>query len=157
MVSSTLRGALVWRSNCSMRASMNPTRSWSGALIRPAIAFSGATMAPSTCPRSTSAGGSDARSRTWSALIGLPCKIPPRTLRIFVWRAVSESAFATPTMSPSPTKAMAVGPSRSSMSSGRPASSAARFVSVFFTTVKRAPCFSTSVRTPSISGIDSPR
>jgi hypothetical protein len=42
-------------------------------------------------------------------------------------------------------------------SSGTPASSAARFVSVFLTTVKRAPCLSTSVRTPSISGMVSPR
>ena len=125
--------------------------------MRAAIALSGATIAPSTWPRSTSAGGSDARSRTCSALIGLPCRMPPRRLRIFVWRAVSFSAFATPTMSPSPTKAIAVGPSRSSTSSGTPASSAARFVSVFLTTVKRAPCLSTSVRTPSISGMVSPR
>jgi hypothetical protein len=60
-------------------------------------------------------------------------------------------------MSPSPTNAIAVGPSRSSVSACTPASSAARLVSVFLTTEKRAPWWSNSVRTPSISDIDRPR
>ena len=71
--------------------------------------------------------------------------------------AVSLSVFATATMSPSPTNAIAVGPSRSAFSVSRPASEAARFVSVFFTTEKRAPCSRSFVRTSSSSLTDRPR
>ena len=53
--------------SCSMRASISPTRFWSGALNRPTIAVSGAAIAPSTWPRSTSSGGSVARLSMSSA------------------------------------------------------------------------------------------
>ena len=77
--------------------------------------------------------------------------------RIFVFLAVSLSVFATATMSPSPTNAIAVGPSRSAVSVSSPASSAARFVSVFLTTEKRAPCARICVRTSSSSPTERPR
>jgi hypothetical protein len=54
-------------------------------------------------------------------------------------------------------KAIAVGPSISSSTSVVPACSAARLVSVFFTTVKRAPASSSLPRSSSISGIVRPR
>ena len=79
------------------------------------------------------------------------------SVRIFVWRAVSFSALATATMSPSVTKAIAVGPTRNSFSWSTPATSAARFVSVFLTTEKRAPCFRSSPLTVSISVMFRPR
>ena len=53
--------------SCSIRASSRPWRSWSGAVTSPTIPYSGAAIAPSTCPRSTSAGGSFASSSTSSA------------------------------------------------------------------------------------------
>jgi hypothetical protein len=83
--------------------------------------------------------------------------MPPLRARILVLRAVSFRLLATLTMSPSPTKAIAVGPSRNSLSSLTPASSAARFVSVFLTTENRAPCLRISPRTSSISFIVKPR
>ena len=99
-------------SSCSMRASIRPYRFCSGALISPAIAFSGPRIAPSTWPRSTSAGGSLARSSTSCSLIGRPSSSPPRIARIFVVRAASESALATATGSPSDSRnAIPVGPS----------------------------------------------
>ena len=79
------------------------------------------------------------------------------TAMIFVSRAASLSAFATATMSPSPTNAIAVGPSSNSTRLGTPASSAARFASVFFTTENFAPCFKSSVRTPFSCVTSSPR
>ena len=54
-------------------------------------------------------------------------------------------------------KAIAVGPSSSARSSVVPAASAARRVSVFLTTEKRAPCVSRSVRSLSMSVTVSPR
>ena len=84
--------------------------------------------------------------------------MPPRIDRILVVFAASESAFATPTMSPSASmKAIAVGPSSMASSVSAPAASAARLVSVFFTTVKRAPCSITLVRSSSISVTERPR
>ena len=55
------RAGVLGPPSCSMRASIRPYRFCSGALTRPAIAVSGAMIAPSTWPRSTSSGGSVAR------------------------------------------------------------------------------------------------
>ena len=72
--------------------------------------------------------------------------------------AVSPSAFATATGSPPLSmNASAVGPSSSASSESAPASSAARFVSVFLTTWKRAPASISRVRSSSIWGIVRPR
>jgi hypothetical protein len=61
-------------------------------------------------------------------------------------------------MSPSASrKAIALGPSSNASSASAPAASAARRVSVFLTTVKRAPLSSSRVRSSSICGIVSPR
>jgi hypothetical protein len=89
--------------------------------------------------------------------MGAPWRIPPLIERTFVFLAVSSSVFATATMSPSPTNAIAVGPSRSAVRLSSPACSAARFVSVFLTTVKRAPCSRIFVRTSSSSVTERPR
>ena len=84
--------------------------------------------------------------------------MPPRIARIFVVFAESASAFATATMSPSASmKAIAVGPSSMASSASAPAASAARLVSVFFTTVNRAPCSISFVRRSSISVTERPR
>src|ERR671919_204659 len=73
-----------------MRASMTPTRSRSGAAKRPTIAFSGPTTAARTWPWRTSVGGSVARSRTCSAVIGRPCRMPPFTARVLLGRSLRE-------------------------------------------------------------------
>ncbi len=83
---------------------------------------------------------------------------PPRMARTFESRAMSASAFAAATMSPSASRnAIALGPSSRASSASAPAASAARRVSVFFTTVKRAPLSSSFERSSSICGIVSPR
>ena len=106
-----------------MRASIRPIRSRTGAEIRPTTVISGAMIAPSTWPRSTSTGGSVARFLTSSSPIGEPSSRPPRIARIFVVRAESASAFATATVSPSASmKAIAVGPSSMASSASAPAS-----------------------------------
>jgi hypothetical protein len=88
----------------------------------------------------------------------VPSSMPPRIARIFVVFAESASAFATATMSPSASmNAIAVGPSSIARSASAPAASAARFVSVFFTTVNFAPLSITFVRSSSISVTDRPR
>src|SRR5688500_428127 len=144
--------------SCSIRASISPTRFWSGALKSPTIAYSGAVTAPSTWPRSWSSGGSLARVSISSAVTARPSSMPPRTASTFVSRAVAPIALATATGSPSASRnAIAVGPSSSASSASAPAASAARRVSVFFTTVNFAPCFKSSVRRSSIWGIVSPR
>ena len=115
-------------------------------------------ITPSVRPLITSVDGSLARFSTSSAEIGLPCRTPPRITRIRVVRAAFPSAFAAAIGSPSDSRnAIADGPSSSASSASAPAASAARRVSVFFTTVKRAPWFKSSVRSPSISGIERPR
>jgi hypothetical protein len=84
--------------------------------------------------------------------------IPPRISSTRVSRAASARAFATATASPSASmKAIADGPSSSASSWSAPAASAARRVSVFLTTLNRAPWSSSLVRSPSIWGIVSPR
>ena len=141
-----------------MRASMSPTRFWSGALSSAAKALSGPMIAPSTCPRSTSTGGSVARLSTSAAVIVRPCITPPRISSTFVSRAESASAFAAATMSPSVSmNAIALGPSSSASNASAPAASAARRVSVFLTTVNRAPLVSSRERRSSICGMVSPR
>ena len=83
---------------------------------------------------------------------------PPRIASTFVSRAESASAFAAATMSPSASRnAIALGPSSSVSSASAPAASAARRVSVFLTTVNRAPLSSRRVRSWSIWGIVRPR
>ena len=75
-----------------------------------------------------------------------------------VSRAVSESAFATATGSPSvSTNAIAVGPSSSASSDSLPTSSAARRVSVFLTTWNRAPLPRSFARSSSSCAFVSPR
>ena len=145
--------------SCSMRASISPTRFWSGALTRARAGSAAApTIAPSTCPRSTSNGGSFASSSTSSPEIVLPCISPPRISSTFVSLAESASAFATATMSPSLSmNAIAEGPSSSASSASAPAASAARRVSVFLTTVNFAPCSISFPRRASICGIVRPR
>src|SRR5207245_1980546 len=119
---------------------------------------SGPTIAASTCARSTSTGGSFARLSTSSPLIGVPSRTPPRIARMRVSRAASASVFATATGSPPLSRnAIAVGPSSSASSASAPAASAARRVSVFFTTWKRAPCSSSRPRSVSMSVIDTLR
>ena len=56
-----------------------------------------------------------------------------------------------------PLNAIADGPSSSASSESTPAASAARRVSVFLTTLSRAPCSSSVPRRPSICGIVRPR
>src|SRR6478609_7342088 len=80
--------------SCSILASISPTRFCSGALSRPASAVSGATIAPSTWPRSTSSGGSLARVSTSVAGSARPWRTPPWISSTFVSRAESASAFA---------------------------------------------------------------
>src|SRR5207249_7314638 len=144
--------------SCSIRASSSPYRSCSGAVKSPTIAVSGAVIAPSSCERSTSNGGSFASDSISPAATGLPSNSPPRTSSTFVSRAASTSAFATATGSPPDSrKAIAVGPSSNASSVSEPAASAARLVSVFFTTAKRAPCSISFVRSSSICGMVSPR
>src|SRR5918995_6367161 len=151
-------GAASSPPSCSILASMRPTRFCSGALNNPTTAYSGAATAPSTWPRSWSSGGSFARFSTSAAVIGRPSRTPPRTSSTRVSRAAAPNAFATATGSPSDSRnAIAVGPSRSASRASAPAASAARRVSVFLTTVNRAPCLSSSVRRPSICGIVRPR
>ena len=75
-----------------------------------------------------------------------------------VLEAASRSAFATAAGSPSDsTNAIADGPSSSASSASAPAASAARRVSVFLTTAKRAPCSISFERRPSISAFVKPR
>ena len=77
---------------------------------------------------------------------------------IKVVRAASASAFATATGSPFASRnAIAVGPSSSASSASAPAASAARRVSVFLTTAKRAPCSRSLPRSSSICDIVNPR
>ncbi len=72
--------------------------------------------------------------------------------------AASSSALATATGSPSDSRnAIAVGPSSIASSASMPADSAARFVSVFLTTEKRAPCSISFVRSSSSSVTVRPR
>src|SRR6266508_481456 len=144
--------------SCSMRASIRPTRSRSGALNRPTTVMSGDATAASTWPRSRSSGGSVARVRASSCEMALPSRMPPRTSSTRVSRAESASALATATGSPSDSRnAIAVGPSSRARTGSAPAASAARRVRVFLTTVKRAPCSSSFVRSASICFIDKPR
>ena len=71
---------------------------------------------------------------------------------------MSASAFAAATMSPSASRnAIALGPSSRVRSASAPAASAARRVSVFFTTVKLAPLSISRLRSASICGIVRPR
>ena len=67
------------------------------------------------------------------AVTGLPSNTPPLITSGGLVRAKSRRPLAASTASPF-TKAMAVGPTSSSVSSGTPASLAARLVSVFLTT-----------------------
>ncbi len=144
-------------SSCRIRASISPTRSWSGADSSITTVVSGDRIAPATCARNVSTGGSDASSLTASAVIVVPSSTPPLIDRISAL-AASFSAFATATGSPSLSRnAIAVGPSSSASSSVVPAASAARLVSVFLTTVKRAPCPIRSVRSLSMSVTVRPR
>src|SRR6478609_2458157 len=144
--------------SCSILASISPTRFCSGALSRPVSAVSGATIAPSTWPRSTSAGGSLARVSTSAAVTVRPCMIPPRISSTRDSRAESASAFAAATMSPSAARnAIALGPSSKVRSASEPAASAARRPSVFFTTENVAPLSRSRVRSRSICGIVRPR
>ncbi len=144
-------------SSCLIRASMTPTRSRIGAANRPTTVVSEPASAPTSWARSTSAGGSFARRLTSSAPISSPSRKPPLTTRTSVLPA-SSSAFATATGSPSVSrKAIAVGPSRSVTRPSTPAASAARFVSVFLTTVNRAPCSISLPRSSSISETVRPR
>ena len=141
-----------------MRASIRPTRSRIGAVNSPTTVVSGETITPTSCARMTSTGGSLARVSTSSAVSDLPSSTPPRIASTFVLVAASRSAFATATGSPSDsTNAIADGPSSSASSASAPAASAARRVSVFLTTEKRAPCSSSFERRPSISAFVSPR
>ena len=104
-----------------------------------------------------SIGGSDASSFTDSAVIVVPWSTPPLIVSTSAL-AASFNALATAAGSPSPSrKAIAVGPSSKASRSVVPAASAARLVSVFFTTVKRAPWASRSVRSLSMSVTDNPR
>ena len=115
-------------------------------------------IAASTWPRRMSNGGSVASVSISSAVIVRPSMIPPRIASTFVSRAESASAFAAATMSPSASRnAIALGPSSSASSASAPAASAARRVSVFFTTLKRAPLSSRRVRNASICVIVRPR
>src|SRR6266542_3690 len=144
--------------SCSMRASISPCRFWSGAVTRPRSAVSGAMIAASTWLRRMSSGGSVARLSTSAALIGRPSRTPPRMASTLVSRAASASALAAATMSPSASRnAIALGPSSRASSASAPAASAALRVSVFFTTVKRAPLSSRRVRSKSICGMVRPR
>src|SRR5712691_4938522 len=145
-------------SSCSMRASIRPYRSCNGAANRATIPVSGPMTAASTWLRSASSGGSFASDSISAASIGRPSSIPPRTTSRRVSRAASTRAFATATGSPSDSRnAIAVGPSSSARSVSDPAASAARLVSVFFTTAKRAPCSISLERSSSIWGMVSPR
>ena len=145
-------------SSCLMRASRTFTRSRSGAAKSPTTIISGPATALTNCPRSTSAGGSVARLFTSSSPIVDPSRIPPRIWRTLVSRAALLSALATATGSPSVSRnAIAVGPSSSASSASAPASSAARRVSVFLTTWKRAPCSRSSPRSLSMSVTVNPR
>src|SRR5256885_4506465 len=144
--------------SCSMRASIRPYRSWSGAVNRATIPVIGAITVASTWLRRTSSGGSFARDSISAASIGRPSSIPPRISSTRVSRAASTRAFATATGSPSDSRnAIAVGPSSSARSVSDPAASAARFVSVFLTTAKRAPCSISLERSSSIWGMVKPR
>src|SRR6266536_660629 len=144
--------------SCSILASKRPCRFWSGAVTRPRSAVSGAMIAASTWLRRMSSGGSVARLSTSAALIGRPSRTPPRIASTLVSRAASASALAAATMSPSASRnAIALGPSSRASSASAPAAAAALRVSVFFTTVKRAPLSSRRVRSESISGIVRPR
>jgi hypothetical protein len=99
-----------------------------------------------------------ARLSTSSADIVRPDITPPRIASTFVSRAESASAFAAATMSPSDSmNAIALGPSSSVSSASLPAASAARRVSVFLTTLNRAPLSSSRERSESICGIVRPR
>ena len=141
-----------------MRASISPTRSRSGAETSATTVVSGDIRVPTSCARTTSAGGSFASRSISSIDSDAPWSTPPRIERIFVSRAASLSAFATATASPSlSTNAIALGPSSSASSASAPAASAARRVSVFLTTEKRAPCSISLLRNPSISEFVRPR
>ena len=115
-------------------------------------------MTPTSWLLTTSGAGSFASSSTSSPEIDRPESVPPRSARTFVSLAVSDSALATATGSPSAsTKAIAVGPSSSASSASAPASDAARRVSVFFTTWKRAPLERSLTRSSSSCVFVSPR
>ena len=97
-------------------------------------------ITPTSWLLTISGAGSLASASMSAASIELPASRPPRSESTFVSRAVSASAFATATGSPSVSmNAIAVGPSSSASSDSVPAASAARRVSVFFTTCRRAP------------------
>ena len=80
----------------------------------------------------------------------------PRTVRIRVWRATSESFLAAAAGS-SETNAIAVGPWSMSTRSGCSASSAARLASVFLATWKDAPTSRSAPRTSAICVTVRPR
>ena len=153
------RGSAV--SPCSsswrIRASITPTSSRIGAANRPTIAVTGPATALTSWARRISAGGSFASCLRSSAPISAPSSRPPLSVIVSA-RTASSSAFATATGSPSVSrKAIAVGPSRRASSGSIPADSAARFVSEFLTTEKRAPCSSSFPRSSPISVTVRPR
>src|SRR5262249_18432417 len=104
------------------------------AAARAIVAF----MAPASIAISTSRDSRSARRSISARVIDLPSMIPPLISRPGFALANSRSPLAASTTSP-PTNAMADGPmSRSPIWSATPASVAAIFVSVFFTTANVA-------------------
>ena len=133
-------------SSCSIRASISPTRFCSGALKRPTIVVSGAAIAPSTWPRSTSSDGSVARSLTSSAADRAALDDAAADLdhlRLARGRAKRLRDRDRVAVATRGTRSRS-GPRAARAGDPRPAASAARRVSVFLTTWKRAPCFSSS-------------
>ncbi len=94
------------------------------------------SIAPANSARSTSRDGRSASALISSVVRDFPSTTPPLMIRALLVLPKSRSAFATAAASPaepsgfSPTKARAVGPTRSSSSSS-PSSAAASFTSVF--------------------------
>ena len=116
----------------------NASASWAictGSALNTAAALAmDAFMSPASLASSTSRGSRSASRSISAGLIALPSSTPPLITSSGLFREKSRSPLAASTTSPF-TKAIADGPlSRASNSLARPASEAARLVSVFFTT-----------------------